>query len=130
VGRRGHRQTPERAEKRPAQAGGELERARWRPGDDPGDRGVLDRRELIDTQPYRRGRRQRFGQAGGHVRRQLGGRATRFARDHDQAVAKRVDIAATVLGRAELPDAAPLATAVVAGASALISAALFTALDD
>ncbi|HEY8762743.1 MAG TPA: hypothetical protein VIM18_00990 [Solirubrobacteraceae bacterium] len=41
-----------------------------------------------------------------------------------------VDIAATVLGRAELPDAAPLATAVVAGASALISAALFTALDD
>jgi hypothetical protein len=40
------------------------------------------------------------------------------------------DIAATVIGRAELPDGAPLATAVVAGASALISAALFTALEN
>ena len=41
-----------------------------------------------------------------------------------------VDIAATLIGRAELPDGAPLATAVVAGASALISAALFSALGD
>jgi hypothetical protein len=40
-----------------------------------------------------------------------------------------VDIAATVIGRDELPDGAPLATTVVAGASALISAALFAALD-
>jgi hypothetical protein len=40
-----------------------------------------------------------------------------------------VDIAATVTGRDELPHGAPLATTVVAGASALISAALFTALD-
>ncbi len=39
------------------------------------------------------------------------------------------DIAATVIGRDELPDGAPLATTVVAGASALISAALFVALD-
>lgn len=39
------------------------------------------------------------------------------------------DIASTIIGRNELPDGAPLATAVVAGASALISAALFAALD-
>jgi hypothetical protein len=41
-----------------------------------------------------------------------------------------VDIAATLVGRDQLPDGSPLATAVVAGASALISAALFMALDD
>ncbi len=40
-----------------------------------------------------------------------------------------VDIASTVIGREELPDGAPLATAVVAGASAMISAGLFAALD-
>jgi hypothetical protein len=40
-----------------------------------------------------------------------------------------VDIASTVIGRDELPDGAPLATAAVAGASALISAGLFAALD-
>ncbi len=38
-----------------------------------------------------------------------------------------VDIAATTAGRDQLPDGAPLATAVVAGASALISAGLFAA---
>jgi hypothetical protein len=40
-----------------------------------------------------------------------------------------VDIASTVIGREELPDRAPLATTVVAGASALISAGLLAALD-
>ncbi len=40
------------------------------------------------------------------------------------------DIASTVAGRRELPDGAVVATAVVAGASALLSAALVVALDE
>ena len=39
------------------------------------------------------------------------------------------DIAATAAGRAELPTRAPLATAAVAGASALLSAAVLAAVD-